>query len=157
MGGGINFRIEPYYTPYCILQQNSKNWIIVFSGVELCGVEWGVGAYKSRFSKYTWNRQLYRGIQRNTWKIDILNVNSGFVWHTAENYDTGTTSGAGDKYEVWTISIRSKPQRWIITIPSFDQWLPTIEYNCTETKTTDHSIVLKNWPLFWSYLWALEV
>ena len=44
-----------------------------------------------------------------------------------QDYDTGTTSGAGDKYEVLTISIRSKPQRWIITIPSFDQWLPTIE------------------------------
>ena len=35
---------------------------------------------------------------------------------------------------------------------SLDQWLATIEnhwkpieYNCTETKTIDHSIVVKNW------------
>ena len=41
----------------------------------------------------------------------------------------------------------------IVTISSFDQRLATIEnhwksieYNCTETKTIDHSIVLRKWP-----------
>ena len=48
-----------------ILQQNCKSFSF-WSEVELCGVECGISAFKSRFyEKYLQFRKLYRVIQRN--------------------------------------------------------------------------------------------
>ena len=48
-----------------ILQQNCKS-LSFWSGVEMCGVECGVGAFKRRFSeKYLQFRKLCRAIKRN--------------------------------------------------------------------------------------------
>ena len=51
--------------------------------MELCGVEWEVGAYKQIILIYLQFGKLYR----NTCKIDMLNVNSGFLTPRQCAYD----------------------------------------------------------------------
>ena len=90
--GGAHFRMQnlniftdtciiPHICHFCHTKRNTCIATLILqqnSGVKLCGVQCGFGAYKSRLSKYTYSLVNHNAvIQRNTCKTHILNVNSG--------------------------------------------------------------------------------